>query len=91
MLDNIPRILPENCSAIIEKGSWDMPAVFPFLQDKGNVSEDEMYRVFNMGIGMVVVVSADNAYRVVKELEAFGETVYTIGRIVEGSKTVIMH
>jgi phosphoribosylformylglycinamidine cyclo-ligase len=91
MLDNIPRILPGNCSAMIEKGTWDMPAVFPFLQEKGNVAEDEMYRVFNMGIGMVIVVSADHAQDVMNELEASGETVYTIGKIVEGDRTVAMH
>jgi phosphoribosylformylglycinamidine cyclo-ligase len=90
MLDNIRRILPENCGAVIEKGTWDMPAVFPFLQEKGNVAEDEMYRVFNMGIGMVVVVPDDDAYHVVKQLETSGETVYTIGRIIEGSTTVII-
>ncbi len=88
LLDNVPRILPENCSAVIEKGTWDIPAVFPFLQEKGNVAEDEMYRTFNMGIGMVVVVSADSTFRVIKELEASGETVYTIGRIVKGDKKV---
>ena len=90
LLDNIPRILPENCGAVIEKGTWDVPAVFPFLQGKGSVAEDEMYRVFNMGIGMVVVVSTNHADRVVDELEASGETVYNIGKIVEGSRKIAL-
>ena len=87
--DNIPRILPENCDAVIEKDSWNMLPVFPFLQEKGNVTEDEMYRVFNMGIGMVLVVSADHAHEIANELRGAGETVYAIGKIVEGGKKVI--
>jgi len=87
--DNIPRILPENCSAVIEKGSWDMLPVFPFLQEKGGVAEDEMYRVFNMGIGMAVVVSAECADQIAGDLKSLGETVYSIGEIAEGDKTVV--
>jgi len=90
MLDNVPRILPENCGALIEKGSWKILPVFPLLQEKGNVAESEMYRVFNMGIGMVVVGSADCTHIIMDELKASGETVYNIGKIVEGNKTVIM-
>lgn len=90
LLDNIPRILPENCSAILDKGSWHVPAVFPFMQKKGNVAEKEMFRTFNMGIGMAVIVPADSVDDVMDELRASGETVYTIGRIVEGSKKVII-
>jgi phosphoribosylformylglycinamidine cyclo-ligase len=88
LLDNVPRILPEDCSAVIEKGAWEIPAVFSFLQEKGNVAEDEMYRTFNMGVGMVAVVPADSVFRVTKVLEASGETVYTIGKVVKGSKKV---
>ncbi len=88
MLDNIPRILPENCSAVIHKGTWNIPPVFSFLQEKGNVAENEMYRVFNMGIGMVAVVSADRADHVTDYLKALGETVYSIGEITEGNKNV---
>lgn len=88
LLDNIPRILPENCSAVIEKGTWNIPPVFPFLQEKGNVAEDEMYRVFNMGIGMVIVVSASHADHIAHDLKSSGETFYSIGKIVQGDKTV---
>ncbi len=66
-----------------------MLPVFPFLQEKGNVAEDEMYRVFNMGVGMVLVVSADYADQIASDMEAAGETVYAIGEIVEGHKKVV--
>ena len=88
--DNIPRILPKNCVAVIEKGSWKMLPVFPFLQERGNVAEDEMYRVFNMGIGMVLVVLANHADQIANELEAAGETVYLMGEIAEGDRRVIL-
>jgi phosphoribosylformylglycinamidine cyclo-ligase len=87
--DNIPRILPEGCCALIEKSSWDMLPVFPFLQKKGNVEEEEMYRVFNMGIGMVVVVSPEYTDQIIDELKSTGETAYKIGKIIEGEKKVL--
>ena len=90
MPDNIPRILPENCSAVMEKGTGDIPAVFPFLQEKGGVAEDEMLRVFNMGIGMVLVVSPTHADRVMGELKDRGETAYAIGEIEEGDGEVVI-
>jgi phosphoribosylformylglycinamidine cyclo-ligase len=90
MLDNIPRILPENCSALIEKGRWDILPVFGFLQEKGKVEENEMYRVFNMGIGMVVIVSALQAGQILDKFNASGEKAYSIGRIIEGNKTVLI-
>jgi phosphoribosylformylglycinamidine cyclo-ligase len=66
-----------------------MLPVFPFLQKKGNVEEDEMYRVFNMGIGMVVVVSPEYTDQIMDELKSTGETVYKIGKIIEGEKKVL--
>ena len=90
MLDNIPRILPKNCNALIEKGKWGILPVFNFLQEKGKVEENEMYRVFNMGIGMVVIVSEPQAGFIVDKLNSFGEKAYSIGRIIEGNRTVII-
>jgi len=87
--DNVPRILPENCCASIKKGSWDMPTVFPFLQEKGDVDEMEMYRVFNMGVGMVAVVSPKFTDGIMAELRLGGEKVFKIGKIVEGEKKVL--
>ena len=82
---NVPRILPAGTHAVIEKSSWPRPAVFQWLQQSGNVAQEEMYRVFNCGIGMVVVVAAGDAKRAANELRAYGETVYEIGRIESSS------
>jgi phosphoribosylformylglycinamidine cyclo-ligase len=86
--ENIPRVLPENCDAVITKGLWTIPAIFPLLQQWGNIAEQEMYRTFNMGIGMIVIVSAEDAAAVMQDLSARGETVYRIGEIVSGNKKV---
>ncbi|WP_420208784.1 phosphoribosylformylglycinamidine cyclo-ligase [Candidatus Electronema sp. JC] len=79
--DNIPRVLPESCKAVIEKGSWPVPPVFSFLQDKGRVTEAEMYRTFNMGIGMMAAVSEADADAVMQQFRAMGEQAYLIGEI----------
>jgi phosphoribosylformylglycinamidine cyclo-ligase len=78
---NVPRILPEGTSAVIKKASWPRPALFGWLQREGDVAEDEMFRVFNCGIGMVAVVAAADAKRAADELRASGETVYEIGAV----------
>jgi phosphoribosylformylglycinamidine cyclo-ligase len=78
---NVPRILRDGLRARIEKKAWPRPALFDWLQREGGVAEDEMHRVFNCGIGMVVVVAAADARRAAEALRAEGETVYDIGRI----------
>ena len=60
-IDNVPRVLPKKCDAVIKKGSWDMPPIFQLLADKGGVEEGELYQVFNMGIGMTLIVAAEKA------------------------------
>ena len=82
---NVPRILPRNTRAVIRGDGWPRPALFRWLQQQGNVAEDEMHRVFNCGIGMVAVVAPADAKRAAARLRAAGETVYEIGR-VEKSK-----
>jgi phosphoribosylformylglycinamidine cyclo-ligase len=82
---NVPRVLPRNTRAVIRGDSWPRPALFRWLQEQGNVAEDEMHRVFNCGIGMVAVVAAADAARAAARLRAAGETVYEIGS-VEKSK-----
>jgi phosphoribosylformylglycinamidine cyclo-ligase len=82
---NVPRILKDGLIARIDKASWTRPAVFQWLQRTGNVTEDEMFRVFNCGIGMALVVSAVHARRAVDELRAAGETVFEIGSIEKGA------
>lgn len=86
--ENIPRVLPDNCDAVITRGLWDIPAIFPLLQQWGNIAEQEMYRTFNMGIGMIMVVSAGDAAAVMQDLAARNEPVYRIGEIVAGNKKV---
>ncbi|HZE13397.1 MAG TPA: phosphoribosylformylglycinamidine cyclo-ligase, partial [Chthoniobacterales bacterium] len=80
LIDNLPRVLPKNCDALIETKLWRIPAIFQILQEKGNVDRQEMYQVFNMGIGMVAIVAAADADNVARELKA-----KVIGRITKGS------
>jgi phosphoribosylformylglycinamidine cyclo-ligase len=77
--DNIPRIIPQVCRAVINKGTWDIPPVFKVIQDIGNVEEKEMFRVFNMGIGMMIIVPEKENDAVLERLEVLGEKAYTIG------------
>lgn len=79
--ENVPRILPENTVAQIDAGAWQMPKLFQWLQQAGNVETQEMYRTFNCGIGMVVVVAAEDADAVQAFLAKQGETVYRLGEI----------
>lgn len=81
LLDNVPRVLPAGLAARIEASSWPLPPLFAWLREAGKVAEQEMYRVFNCGIGMVVIVSSDDADAATRFLSAAGETVYRIGRI----------
>ena len=79
--ENVPRILPENTVAAIDSQSWPLPKLFQWLQQAGNVETQEMYRTFNCGIGMVLVVNAEDADAIQKFLQQQGETIYQIGRI----------
>jgi len=85
-IDNIPRILPAQCQAVIRLGSWPVLPVFKFLQEQGQVDSQTMYRTFNMGIGMVLVVSKTEATLVLKALEKMKEPVYELGKIEKGPK-----
>ena len=88
LLENLPRILPEKTAVEIKRGSWPILPVFDLLGRIGNVPEPEMYRTFNMGIGMVVIANAGDADSIRKHLDQQGEPHYTIGRIVEGTRSV---
>ncbi|ORF06532.1 phosphoribosylformylglycinamidine cyclo-ligase [Snodgrassella alvi] len=79
--ENVPRILPENTVAAIDSQSWPLSKLFQWLQQAGNVETQEMYRTFNCGIGMVLVVNSGDADAIQKFLQQQGETVYQIGRI----------
>ena len=80
-IDNIPRVLPAGCKAVIREGSWQRPPVFNFLEDKGRVSRAEMFRTFNCGIGMVLIVKAKETDDIVEHLLALGETPWVMGEI----------
>lgn len=81
--ENVPRVLPENCVAQIDAQSWQFPKLFQWLQQAGNVATPEMYRTFNCGVGMVVIVSPENAEQAEKCFAEQGETVYRLGAIRE--------
>lgn len=86
---NIPRILPENCDAMIEKHSWPVLPVFEWIQRAGNVDFYEMQRTFNMGIGMIVIASKKKADKLIAHLKSKKEKIYVIGEITKGEKKVI--
>ena len=85
LLENLPRVLPENTCGVINTNSWSMPAVFKWLQQNGNVEQTEMYRTFNCGIGMVVVVAEGDAATTLQMLEHSGTTAWQLGRIDSSS------
>lgn len=79
--DNIPRIIPQACRAVINKGSWNISPIFNVIKEIGNVEEKEMFRVFNMGIGMMIIVAEKESHDVLERLEVLGEKAYQIGFI----------
>jgi len=83
-VDNIPRVLPKNCDVVIRKGSWDMLPIFRMIEAKSGVPDAELYQVFNMGIGMVSIVSADKAEAVLKFIRAQKHKAWLIGEVVKG-------
>ena len=86
LLENIPRVLPANTQADINTSSWKMPAIFDWLQQQGNVEQEEMYRTFNCGIGMIVVVPAAQLEDAISLLTAEGENAWHVGNISESTQ-----
>jgi len=84
-VDNIPRVLPHNCDVAIRKGSWDMLPIFKMIEQKSGVPDDELYQVFNMGIGMVTIVAAEKAQAVLKFIQSQKHQAWIIGEVVKGS------
>jgi len=87
LLENIPRVLPDNVTAVIDSNSWTRPAIFDWLQSEGNVIDEEMYRTFNNGIGMVVCVAQQDAQETLSLLSDLGESAYQIGHIETSEHT----
>ena len=88
LLENLPRVLPEGCSAVIDSTSWEWPEVFRWLQSSGNVATTEMYRTFNCGVGMVICVAAEDTAEAISVLDSTGHQAWELGRIAEGDKQV---
>jgi phosphoribosylformylglycinamidine cyclo-ligase len=88
--ENIPRIIPEGLGADIETGSWTIPPVFELLKEKGNLDEMEMYKTFNMGIGLMVAVPKAEADKAIEALKALGETAYIVGKITDKHEGVAL-
>jgi phosphoribosylformylglycinamidine cyclo-ligase len=85
LLDNLPRVLPDDCDAVVDLGSWKVPAIFQVMQERGRVPRDEMYQVFNMGIGMTVIVAPNDVTAIGRQLRA-----KVIGRIEQGRGVVLL-
>jgi phosphoribosylformylglycinamidine cyclo-ligase len=86
LLENIPRVMPDGCHAHVDAGAWPLPRLFAFLQAGGAIEPEELARTFNSGIGMVAVVKADDVGSVTEALQAAGETVFPLGKIVAGKR-----
>jgi phosphoribosylformylglycinamidine cyclo-ligase len=90
LVDNIPRVLPEGLEVVLEHNSWGRAAVFEWLQREGNVADEEMYRVFNCGIGMTVHVAASDAHRAIEILRESGQEALVIGAVRTGTRGVVI-
>jgi phosphoribosylformylglycinamidine cyclo-ligase len=87
-VDNIPRVLPKNCDVVIRKGTWEVPPLFQIIERKGGVPEQELYQVFNMGIGMTLIVANEKAETVLRFLRAQNHQAWCIGEVVRGKGAV---
>ena len=90
LTENVPRILPEGTGVRVERGSWPVLPVFKLMQKLGNVADAEMFRTFNMGVGMVIITAPADAAAVKTHLAERGEAVYEIGRVTEGNREVVI-
>lgn len=89
-IDNIPRILPDGCQAMIKCDSWKVPFIFDLIGKKGEIDPDEMYTDFNMGIGLVIIIAEEDGSALVREAGKLGEEAQIIGNIVEGNQKVVL-
>ncbi|MED4226578.1 phosphoribosylformylglycinamidine cyclo-ligase [Neobacillus cucumis] len=87
--DNIPRILPENLQVEIQDGSWKIPKIFSIIQQAGKISDFDMFRTFNMGIGMILIVDSVDSQAILEHLQTLGEEVSLIGEVKKGAQNVV--
>ena len=78
---NLPRVIPKGCKAVVRKGTWEIPPIFTFLKERGNITEEEMFRTFNNGIGMILVVRSKDAQEISARLHSLGEKAFIIGEV----------
>ena len=90
LLENIPRILPENVSVEIKRGTWTELPVFRMMQKLGNVEDKEMFRTFNMGIGMTIVCSENDKEQIISHAEGLGDECFEIGKVTQGNQSVLI-
>ena len=88
LIENVPRVLPSDCDAVFNLDSWEVPPIFRLIQKSGNVKDDEMFRVFNMGIGMTMIVTPSSVETVMEKLKRAGCKAKVVGRIAEGKGEV---
>ena len=84
LLENVPRILPEGLQAVVDKKSWERPKIFDIIKEAGDIEEKEMFRTFNMGIGMVLIINQSDKDELLSEIEKLGEKAQIIGQIKKG-------
>jgi phosphoribosylformylglycinamidine cyclo-ligase len=83
---NLPRVIPRGCKAVIHRGTWEIPPIFTFLKEKGDIPEEEMFQTFNNGIGMVLIVKTKETEEILARLHSMGERAFVIGEIVKAEK-----
>jgi phosphoribosylformylglycinamidine cyclo-ligase len=88
--DNIPRVLPKDCKAVIHKAGWEVPALFKMITRLGNVPAKDAFRTLNMGIGLVFMVRAEDAPKAIKGLQKMGEEALVLGRVVKGQREAVL-
>jgi phosphoribosylformylglycinamidine cyclo-ligase len=88
LTDNLPRVLPAGSGAAIERDAWEIPPLFRYLQERGKIADDEMFRVFNQGVGMVVIVAPEDVEALQGHLEGLGEEPFPIGEVIAGEREV---
>ena len=88
--ENIPRMLPEGIQAVVEKDSYEVPAIFKLLQKTGNIEDQMMYNTYNMGLGMILAVDPADVEKTMEAVKAAGDTPYVVGRCEAGEKGVVL-
>lgn len=88
--ENVPRMLPEGIHAVIEKGSYEVPAIFKLMAEKGDIAEEMMYNTFNMGLGMIIALAPEDVEKAMEAIREAGEEPYVVGRVEAGEKGVTL-